>query len=366
MTSTTTFEKTIRYDRETRDYRAELDGQLIGFYPNYHAAEVALDQVAYDLLADEQVITADQAAQADATVELATISEPVPTTGRRDDATYYLVTVSYRLMPLAYRLHNEQEYGIDGRGAFADSAPMWCGTCMASLDLPTAALNELRSLWRSLFVSTADAAPVCPICNDEGRVPNGSDCGELAGGWADPCECVEVKACEARDCQAPATHVITTTDPATHTCCFHYSEEFTGVLCPCRAVTVAAAPHQPSCPGTGLADCGKPVAKPGDFCQRCKDVLDRVFFETLDDPPSDDPNGGGQPWPDSLQAGQQAFKRITRELSIPARFHVTLRPEPVRVVRECPICGGDHHVQRCPRIWLELRRPAEVFYEAAA
>lgn len=45
MTSTTTFEKSIRYDRETRDYRATLDDNLIG-------AEVALDQVAYDQLMD--------------------------------------------------------------------------------------------------------------------------------------------------------------------------------------------------------------------------------------------------------------------------------------------------------------------------
>jgi len=40
--------------------------------------------------------------------------------------------------------------------------------------------------------------------------------------------------CDAPGCNAMATHAITTTDPWTYTCCFHYSEEFTGTLCPCR------------------------------------------------------------------------------------------------------------------------------------
>jgi hypothetical protein len=45
--TTTIFEKSIRYDRITRDFRAELDGQLIGFYSSYHAAEETLDDAAY-------------------------------------------------------------------------------------------------------------------------------------------------------------------------------------------------------------------------------------------------------------------------------------------------------------------------------
>jgi hypothetical protein len=124
-----------------------------------------------------------------------------------------------------------------------------------------------------------------------------------------------------------------------------------------------------TCPGTGLADCGTPVTIPGDFCQRCKDVLDRVFFEALAEPVPLAPL-------DSVQSGQEAFKLITQELAAlrqPAdRFSVTLRAEPAQVVptlapaRECPICGGNHHVQRCPRIWLELRRPDTIPVRAAA
>lgn len=52
MTTTPAFEKSIRYDRETRDFRATLDDNLIGYFATYHDAEVALDQVAYDQLMD--------------------------------------------------------------------------------------------------------------------------------------------------------------------------------------------------------------------------------------------------------------------------------------------------------------------------
>ncbi len=50
MTTQTTFEKSIRYDRETGDFCATLDGQLIGFFASRHAAEVELDRVAFDWL----------------------------------------------------------------------------------------------------------------------------------------------------------------------------------------------------------------------------------------------------------------------------------------------------------------------------
>lgn len=50
--TTSTFEKSIRYDRETRDYAAYLDDRLIGFFANYHAAEVELDRVAHELALD--------------------------------------------------------------------------------------------------------------------------------------------------------------------------------------------------------------------------------------------------------------------------------------------------------------------------
>ena len=50
--TTTTFDKSIRYDRATGDFAAYLDDNYIGHFTNHHDAEVALDQVAYDQLAD--------------------------------------------------------------------------------------------------------------------------------------------------------------------------------------------------------------------------------------------------------------------------------------------------------------------------
>ena len=43
-------ERTISYDRTTRDFRAEVDGILIGFFGSYHAAEVACDAYVFDTL----------------------------------------------------------------------------------------------------------------------------------------------------------------------------------------------------------------------------------------------------------------------------------------------------------------------------
>ena len=59
------------------------------------------------------------------------------------------VIVSYR----RYRLHNERPYGIDGVGAFADSATRWCETDMNRLDLPAETIAQLQALWRSLFTA---------------------------------------------------------------------------------------------------------------------------------------------------------------------------------------------------------------------
>ncbi len=44
------YAKSIQYDREVRDYAMYLDGELTGFARSYHAAEIALDQLVYELL----------------------------------------------------------------------------------------------------------------------------------------------------------------------------------------------------------------------------------------------------------------------------------------------------------------------------
>lgn len=52
------YNKEIKYDRETRDYAMYLDGELIGFARTYHEAEVALDQLVFELMSAGHVHTA--------------------------------------------------------------------------------------------------------------------------------------------------------------------------------------------------------------------------------------------------------------------------------------------------------------------
>jgi len=43
-------ERTIRYDRDTRDFAAYVDDVLIGFFSTYHTAELACDAYVFDTL----------------------------------------------------------------------------------------------------------------------------------------------------------------------------------------------------------------------------------------------------------------------------------------------------------------------------
>lgn len=45
------YNKEIIYNKETRDYAAYLNGELVGYYRNHHDAEVALDKLVFSLLA---------------------------------------------------------------------------------------------------------------------------------------------------------------------------------------------------------------------------------------------------------------------------------------------------------------------------
>jgi len=62
-TTTPAFVKTVTYDRG--DYRAELNGEIKGFYRSETAALSALNDLVYDLL-DEQVLDAAQCADDEA------------------------------------------------------------------------------------------------------------------------------------------------------------------------------------------------------------------------------------------------------------------------------------------------------------
>ena len=50
-----TYEKSISYDRETRDYAMYLDGELVGFARNHHEAEVTLDQLVFELVTGQHL-----------------------------------------------------------------------------------------------------------------------------------------------------------------------------------------------------------------------------------------------------------------------------------------------------------------------
>lgn len=47
---TTTYEKSIEYDPESKDFRMMLDGELVGFGRTYHEAETTLDRLVFELI----------------------------------------------------------------------------------------------------------------------------------------------------------------------------------------------------------------------------------------------------------------------------------------------------------------------------
>ncbi|HMO58725.1 MAG TPA: hypothetical protein PKA05_15100 [Roseiflexaceae bacterium] len=50
MSTSKTFQKEIIFNRDTHDFAMYLDGELVGFARTYREAEVALDQLVFDLL----------------------------------------------------------------------------------------------------------------------------------------------------------------------------------------------------------------------------------------------------------------------------------------------------------------------------
>lgn len=48
--SSCSYEKEIIFDPETGNYKMLLDGELVGFARNYHEAEIALDQLIFELI----------------------------------------------------------------------------------------------------------------------------------------------------------------------------------------------------------------------------------------------------------------------------------------------------------------------------
>jgi hypothetical protein len=52
-TWTPLYEKSIVYDPETRDFAMYLDGELVGFTRTFREAEIALDELVYELMNGE-------------------------------------------------------------------------------------------------------------------------------------------------------------------------------------------------------------------------------------------------------------------------------------------------------------------------
>jgi hypothetical protein len=59
-TDTTEISREIKYSRATRDYDCYVNGQYVGSARNYSEGEALCDQVAFDLIADGQCLTAAQ------------------------------------------------------------------------------------------------------------------------------------------------------------------------------------------------------------------------------------------------------------------------------------------------------------------
>jgi hypothetical protein len=47
------YRKEIVYEPDTRDYAMYLNGELVGYARTYHEAEVALDQLVFELITND-------------------------------------------------------------------------------------------------------------------------------------------------------------------------------------------------------------------------------------------------------------------------------------------------------------------------
>ncbi len=184
MTTTTdTFRKEIAYDRETRDFRATLDGNYIGHFANYSEAEVALDAVAYDLLMDGQALTAtdlDGGSDADQVAEEVAAAVVVPAADvlSSDDA-----------LTLLDAINTAHQNGLDTTGTRGWLAGYGYKTKLSAMTGAWVPDGNGHG-WRYVTGERiTPAEPRCPYCDDTGLIPNGSGTGDQSGGWADTCEC---------------------------------------------------------------------------------------------------------------------------------------------------------------------------------
>lgn len=249
MTTTDTFRKEIRYDRETRDFAMYLDGELVGYMRTYHEAEVALDQLVYELLISGMHRSASELDGASAPDACA--AEVAAAVARPETAMV----------------------AIDEPGLIERNIQVWP---YSTAEIVKHAPADSANTWYALLV--------------DGRHHN----------------LVMWKHTLGRP---------------------QHMEALNRALAAVQAAIDALNPQA--------------------------------------DPPAD-PDPGPDPWPSIFRpvVAPGLLDEADAVLTAPAtaeRFSVTLRNR-----RACILCGGNHSAEHCPRIWLELRRPVEVFYEAAA
>ncbi len=154
MTTATTTDKSIRYDRASRDWAAYLNGEYIGSFSTHAAAEAALDQVAYDQLMDGVALTAaelDGGSDADTMAE--EVAAAVVAHNPGIHVNQYTVTLSHPDQAFSYELRAL----CDEAQRLMDTEPAQCETTLIVhpqvltdfgdyndfLDLAEAALDEI-------------------------------------------------------------------------------------------------------------------------------------------------------------------------------------------------------------------------------
>ena len=201
MTTNDTFRKEIRYDRATGDFAAYLDDNYIGHFANHHEAEVALDQVAYDLLMDGQALTAqalDGGSDADTMAEEVAAAVGAPETTMVSIVEPGLVDANIQVWPHStVELVERQPTAniwyallVDGRyhNLVMKKHTIGRDYLISALNR---ALGQVEAAIEALNPQPAEPTPTprCPYCDDTGLIPNGSGTGDQSGGWADTCAC---------------------------------------------------------------------------------------------------------------------------------------------------------------------------------
>lgn len=230
--TTATFEKSIAYDRETRDFAARLNGEYIGSFSTHAAAEAALDQVAYDQLADGVALTAaelDGGSDADTMAEEVAAAVVAPNPGVH--LNQYTVVLSQPDQTFCYEIKtlcDACRATTPNASKMGEVINACCDACGVGPSVShfrlEAAPEQLPADWMRMpegDILDADGMRVslpsslCPECQGSGWVPAGE--------------------CEAYGCREQVTHEQISNRPWTDYafCCYHFRMNVNGGTCTC-------------------------------------------------------------------------------------------------------------------------------------